>query len=131
MHPILARGGRLALYLAVWALAGGLLASLVKGAGDLRWAGSIAIAMPLAVSYGFFCLSSWYVARSLPLAATGILRLTSTALTAALAGSLAWLALTRGWMQVVGGRGGEFDPQALFDRTRAMVFGFGVLLYLL
>jgi two-component system, LytTR family, sensor histidine kinase AlgZ len=131
MHPILARGGRLALYVAVWALAGVLLAALFGGTGGLSRIQSLAVAMPLALTYAFFCLSSWYVSRSMPLAATGILRLTTTALTAALISGAVWLALTRGWIEVLARRGAAFDAAVAFDRIEGLVFGFGVLLYLL
>jgi two-component system, LytTR family, sensor histidine kinase AlgZ len=131
MHPILARGGRLALYLAVWALAGMLLAALLAGAGGLSRSQSLAVAMPLALTYAFFCLSSWYVSRSMPLAATGLLRLTATALTAAFMSSAAWLALARVWVEVLARRGAGFDAPTTFQRIDALVFGFGVLLYLL
>jgi two-component system sensor histidine kinase AlgZ len=131
MHPILARGGRLALYLAVWALGGILLAALLSGAGGLGWFWSLVVAMPLTLTYAFFCLSSWYVSRSMPLAATGTVRLTATALTAAVMSSAAWLALARGWIEMLARRGAAFDAQTTFQRIDGLVFGFGVLLYLL
>ena len=111
MHPILARGARLALYQAVWALAGILLAGLLRSTGGFDWTQSLAVAIPLTVTYGFFCLSAWYVSRSMPLAATGPLRLTATALTAACISSAAWLLLSRLWIEVLARRG-----------TRALVF---------
>jgi two-component system sensor histidine kinase AlgZ len=131
MHPILARGGRLALYLVVWALGGILLAALLRGAGGLGWPWSLAVAMPLTLTYAFFCLSSWYVSRSMPLAATGAMRLTATAVTAAVMSSAAWLALARGWIEVLARRGAGFDAYTTFQRIDALMFGFGVLLYLL
>jgi histidine kinase len=130
MHPILLRGGRLALYLGVWALAGVLLAALIDSAAGLSWRQSLGVAMPLMLTYAFFCLSAWYVSKSMPLAATAVLRLVVTALTAACVSSAAWLGLARGWMEVAARRGG-FEAQAAFDRIDALVFGFGVLLYLL
>jgi two-component system sensor histidine kinase AlgZ len=131
MHPILARGSRLALYLVVWALAGVLLAALLTGTGDLSWNQSLALAMPLAITYAFFCLSSWYVSRSMPLAATGMLRFTATALTAASMGGAAWLVLARGWMELLVRRRAGFDAASVFAATESPLFGFGVLLYLL
>ena len=66
MHPILARGSRLALYLAVWIIVGLLLAALLAGPGGLATVDALAIALPIAIAYAFFCLSAWYVARSTP-----------------------------------------------------------------
>ena len=131
MHPILARGARLALYLAVWALGGILLAALLRGSSGLGWSPSLAFAIPLTVTYGFVCLSAWYVSRGMPLLATGAVRLSATALTAACMSSAAWLALSRVWLEVLARRGAGFDAQTAFDRIEALVFGFGVLLYLL
>jgi two-component system, LytTR family, sensor histidine kinase AlgZ len=131
MHPILARGARLALYQTVWALAGILLAGLLRSAAGLEWSQSLVVAIPLTVTYGFFCLSAWYVSRGMPLASTGLVRLTATALTAAGISSAAWLVLSRVWVEVLARRGAEFDAHTAFARMEAPVFGFGVLLYLL
>ena len=49
MHPILARGGRLALYLAVWLAAGILLSSLIARPGGPGSVEALAIALPLAI----------------------------------------------------------------------------------
>jgi two-component system sensor histidine kinase AlgZ len=131
MHPILARGARLALYQAVWALAGVLLAALLRSTGGFDWSQSLLVAIPLTVTYGFVCLSAWYVSRSMPIAATGPGRLTSTALTAAASSSALWLVLSRLWVEVLARRGAGLDAHTAFARMDAVVFGFGVLLYLL
>ena len=91
---------------------------------------ALLIALPLAIAYGFFCLSSWYVARSMPLAATGTLRLAITALTASAVSGGAWLAVSRGWLELVSRRGG-FDGATAFAALDTLIFGFGLLLYLL
>ena len=130
MHPILARGGRLALYLTLWVLVGGLLAALLVAQAALEWGEAAAVALPLATAYAFVCLSAWYVSRGMPLAATGGLRVAVTSLTAATISSAGWLLLavvwvdilvSRGWLEVPGGR----------PPLGTLIFGFGVLLYLL
>jgi two-component system sensor histidine kinase AlgZ len=131
MHPILARGGRLALYLGVWIVAGVLLSSLIARPGGPGSPEALAIALPLAVTYAFFCLSAWYVSRSAPLATSGTIRLVTTALTAALITSGAWLFLARVWIEVLARRGIVADAAASFDRNDTILFGFGLLLYLL
>jgi two-component system sensor histidine kinase AlgZ len=131
MHPILARGARLALYQAVWALAGILLAGLLRSTGSLEWSQSLIVAIPLTVTYGFFCLSAWYVSRSMPLAATGPVRLAATALTAASISSALWLVLSRVWVEVLARRGAGVDAHTAFVRMEALVFWLGILLYLL
>ena len=131
MHPILARGTRLALYLGVWFLVGLLLAALLGGPGGLAWDTSIAVGVPLSLVYAFFCLSSWYVARSMPLPGTGAVRIVATALSASAISSAAWLLVARGWLELFVRGAGMFDGGRAFPALRALMFGFGVLLYLL
>ena len=130
MHPILARGSRLALYLGVWTLVGVLLAALLAGPGGLTAARSLSVSVPLALVYAFFCLSAWYVARSTPLGPTGGMRLVATALTASGISSAAWLIVARGWLELFA-QGSRLAPPELFPAVRTLVFGFGLLLYLL
>jgi hypothetical protein len=129
MHPIPARGRGLALYLGVWVLVGTLLAALLRGSGAVSWPQSLAIALPLSITYAFFCLSAWYVSRSMPLPATGLFRIAVTGLTAAVLSSGVWLALARGWTALVARRAG-LDAGA-FGSVSTPIFGFGLLLYLL
>jgi two-component system sensor histidine kinase AlgZ len=131
MHPILARGGRLALYLGLWMLAGVLLSALLARPGGPGSPPSLAIAIPLAITYAFFCLSAWYVSRSAPLATSGTIRLVTTALSAAILSSAAWLAMARVWIEVLARRGILADAGSTFDRNDTILFGFGFLLYLL
>lgn len=130
MHPILARASRLALYLAVWIFVGLLLAALLAGPGGLRTAQALAIAIPLALTYAFVCLSAWYVARSTPIGPTGSIRLIATALTSSVISSAVWLVVARGWLELFT-RGSELASARVFLAVRPLIFGFGVLLYLL
>jgi histidine kinase len=131
MHPILARGARLALYLGLWVLVGLLLAGLLVGQSGLGWFASASIALPLATAYSFVCLSAWYVARGMPLATTGVARIAATAVTAALVSSAGWVLIGRGWVAVVTERAAVGDPEAFAASLQPTLFGFGVLLYLL
>jgi hypothetical protein len=128
MHPLLARGERLALYLASWMIAGVMLAALLTGEGGLRLSEAALIGFPLAATYSFVCLSAWYVARSTPLATSAMPRLIATALGAAALSSSAWLVLARVWNAALRRWGGVHAP---FQELAPILFGFGVLLYLL
>lgn len=128
MHPILLRGERLALYLALWAIAGALLATLLTAEGHLSMRSGAAVAFPLAFAFGFVCLSSWYVTRSSPIATSGLVRLVSTSLGASMVTTGAWLLLARGWAVVLERTWAIRVP---FDRVAPVLFGFGLLLYLL
>jgi Histidine kinase len=130
VHPILERSGRLALYLGLWVLVGALLALALTGRLGLTWIQATLIAVPVASAYAFVCLSSWYVARSLPIPTTGVPSIIGTGVVASVLSSAGWLALARLWVAFLVRRG--WIPEA----TRAgghesLIFGFGVLLYLL
>lgn len=131
MHPILARGRRLALYLGAWTLLGLLLAALLAAAAGIGPLQAASIAIPLALVYAFFCLSAWYVARSTPLGPTGHVRLFTTVLSSSIMSSAAWLIVARGWLQIFVGGENLATVDRVFPALRALVFGFGVLLYLL
>jgi hypothetical protein len=131
MHPILARGSRLGLYLGAWTLLGLLLAALLATPGAVTAAQSVGIAIPLALVYAFFCLSAWYVARSTPLGPTRSVRLVATAVTASIISSAAWLLVARGWLQIFVHGEDLARVDRAFPALRALVFGFGLLLYLL
>lgn len=130
MHPILERSGRLALYLGLWVLVGGLLTLLLAGRTGLNGAQAALIALPVASAYAFVCLSSWYVARGLPIITTTLTRILITGAVAATLSSAVWLALSRAWITWLVGRG--WLPQAA--RTgghETLIFAVGILLYLL
>ena len=128
MHPALERRGRVLLYAALWLLIGALLAALLAGQADLSWRTSLLVALPLASIYSFVCASAWYVARSSPLATSGPVRLLATALGAAVISSAAWLAAARAWNFILVRWAGV---NATYSEISGIVFGFGVLLYLL
>jgi hypothetical protein len=131
MHPILARGGRLALYLGLWAFVGLLMAGVLAAQSDLGWVDAVLVALPLATTFSFVCLSAWYVARGMPLATTTAVRIATTAITASLISSAGWVVIARGWMAFVARRTGVADPDAVWSDLQPVLLGFGVLLYLL
>jgi two-component system, LytTR family, sensor histidine kinase AlgZ len=130
MHPILERGARLGSYLALWVLIGGLLASLLVAQARFTWPQAALIALPLAAGYGFVCLSAWYVSRATPLGAGAILRIAVTSLTAAVISAAGWLGLARAWTSLLARHGWLPAPEHM-PSIHALVFGLGVLLYLL
>ena len=131
MYPLLSRRGYLAVYLLLWLLMGTLLAALLAAQEGLDWAFAATIAFPLTLAFSFVCLSSWYVARGLPLAGTGTIRVGVTAIAAAVLSSAMWAVIARGWIAVVAPRFTGIDPRRLFGAVETVIFGFGVLLYLL
>jgi Histidine kinase len=130
MHPILARSRSLLLYLGLWLLVGGLLAVLLAGRSDLSWFQSGVLALPLASVYAFVCLSSWYVARSMPLTTSGAPRILATGILAAVLSSAGWLAAAHLWLSLLVRRG-WLPESARASGHDSLIFGVGVLLYLL
>jgi two-component system, LytTR family, sensor histidine kinase AlgZ len=131
MHPILARPGRLAAYIAIWLPLGVLLAALLALQGVLGWTQAAVVAIPLSVSYGFLCLSAWYVTGGSPVDRVGPLRVGVTAVTASLLSSAVWLLIARAWMGLIGSFPSWTGVPPAFRACAPTFFGFGFLLYLL
>jgi two-component system, LytTR family, sensor histidine kinase AlgZ len=128
MHPLLARGERLALYLALWLIAGALLATLLGSEAGLSVREASLVAFPLTLAYAFVCLSAWYVSRSAPIATAATARIIATALGASFLSSAAWLLLAQAWNGILRRL---WRVSAPFEEIAAILFGFGLLLYLL
>src|SRR5829696_10235528 len=131
MHPILARPGNLAAYIAIWVPLGGLLAGLLAMQGVLSWLDAVLVAVPLSISYGFLCLSAWYVTGGSPVERVGAVRVGVTAVAASFLSSALWLLIGRGWFGVVGSFVRIGETPIAFRAAAPTLFGFGFLLYLL
>src|SRR6478735_6995130 len=101
MHPILARPGRLAAYIAIWLPLGILLAALLALQGVLGWIDAVIVAVPLSVSYGFLCLSAWYVTGGSPVERMGGTRVGITAVVSSFFSAAVWLLIARGWFGLI------------------------------
>jgi hypothetical protein len=131
MHPILARPGRLAAYIAIWVPLGGLLAGLLALQGMFGWIDAVLVAVPLSISYGFLCLSAWYVTGGSPVERAGGLRVGVTAIAASFLSSALWLLMARVWLALIASLGDRGEITAGFRAAAPTLFAFGFLLYLL
>lgn len=131
MHPILARPGRLGAYIAIWLPLGVLLAALLALQGYLGWVDALIVAVPLSISYGFLCLSAWYVTGGSPVDRVGALRVGVTAVVASFTSAAVWLLIARGWFGLIGSFGRWSGVSVSFRSAAPTFFGFGFLLYLL
>ena len=122
MHPILGRRQRLLVYLLGWTAAGAVLAMAPWAAGEVRLAPALAFVVPLALVYGFVCLSVWYPCRATPLARSSLARLAATHLSAAVLASGLWC----GAAKLLARAAWHSDV-----RGTTYLFSAGVLLYLL
>jgi histidine kinase/histidine kinase/DNA gyrase B/HSP90-like ATPase len=130
MHPILAQRGRLTLYIISWLLAGILLAIMIRSEAPIAPAAALLLALPLALTHGFLCLSAWYVARGMPLGGTGTVRMTATAITAAIVTTAAWVLVARGWVELLKMMDVAVEPAAA-PAIRMLASTFGFLMYAL
>ena len=131
MHPILARPGNLAAYIAIWVPLGALLAGLLALQGVFGWLNAALVAVPLSISYGFLCLSAWYVTGGSPVERAGALRVGVTAVAASFLSSALWLLIARGWLATIASIGEWGDTGPPFRAAAPTLFAFGFLLYLL
>ncbi len=131
MHPLLVSGAALAVYLIGWIPLAGLLVYVLEASGTLGWQASAAIVVPACLVYAFVCLSPWYVVRMTPLRPGSATRILTTNFAAAIGGSILLLAIARG-MAVLLSRFEVFHSVDQRFRPHApLLFGMGVLLYLL
>ena len=131
MHPILSRPSRLAAYVAVWVPLGAALASLLALQRVLAWGPAAAFAVPLAVAFGFLCLSAYYAAYGLPFTRGDLPRSVVTAVAAAFVSSAVWLLVARGWLAIVASIGRWPAVAGAFHDAAPTLFWFGFLVYLL
>ncbi len=126
MHPLLSSKGRIALYLLAWLPVGALLAYLLCQTGNLTWIEAASLAMPLSLFYAFVCLAPWYL---LPLGLSNVPKLVANHSAASVVAGLLWIVLAK----VLGLGLGRYFPRLdeRFGPQLPLVFGFGVLLYLL
>jgi two-component system, LytTR family, sensor histidine kinase AlgZ len=130
MHPFLARQGRLSLYLLAWNPLALLLAYLLVIMGGLGWVEAVALSFPLALLYALICLSPWPMCRVLPPGETPAFKILGNHLAAAIAAGLVWIVVAKGLALALGH---YFFAQLneRFSRQLPLLFGIGVLLYLL
>src|SRR5579862_8330684 len=131
MHPLLVSGAALAIYLAGWVPLAALLVYVLEASGNLGWAASTAIVLPACAVYAFVCLSPFYVVRMLPLRTAGPARILLTNFSAAIAGSILLVAIARGMAVLLTRYGGFHTVDQRFRPHTPLLFGMGVLIYLL
>jgi len=131
MHPILADWRRLFAYVLAWELLGGLLSVLLVLSGSFTWAPALSLAVPLSALYAFVCLGAFWVCRAAPLHRSEWPRVAGAQLAAATLSAALWLLASRVWAAALESLG--FFPGLIVSQRRAapLLFGMGLLLFLL
>lgn len=131
MHPILQSRRRIFLYLLGWTPLLALLSYVVWATGGMPWAEALAVLAPACVVYAFACLSPWYLCRAMPLRVSRAVNLAGTWIATAMAGSGVFVVSAR----VAASLLSEISEFSGVERRLAphqpLLFGMGVLLYLL
>ncbi len=130
MHPILSNARRLLLYVGFWLGVGAVLAVGLRFYQPRPWLHAFANGVPLAVFYGFVCLSAWWVCRSQPLAAGREARATSAQIGGALQSSAVWTAAATLWEVFLSARFGMGLERSGILRDVALFFVLGIPFYL-
>lgn len=131
MHPLLAHPRQLAIYLALWVPLGLLLAGTFGLTQPGPWSESLAVALPLALVYGFHCLTAWYVVRAVPATGESLGRPLATGATAAAISALGWLAAGVGWSELLAVLPRFAGAATRFRGAAALFFACGTLLFAL
>jgi two-component system, LytTR family, sensor histidine kinase AlgZ len=124
MHPLLANRKRLLLYLLAWTPILVLLVYL-SHAGGARARDAAAVLSPAIAAFAFICLSPWPICRVRPLGLGTVPELLVTFTGAAVAGSLALVGTAAIVAYAIG------RPEVLARGVAVLLFGVGVLLYML
>ena len=131
MHPLLESSRRLALYLMAWIPLLALLVYVMWASGGMTWMDAAVVLAPSCLVYAFACLSPWYICGTLPL---GPDRWQSLAMTFGMASTAGSLVLVGGaWLtaSAVAQTGRMAGLEQRLHGHLALLFGMGVLLYLL
>jgi LytS/YehU family sensor histidine kinase len=130
MHPILARGERLASYLAAGLVVAGLLAT-VLAQQDLTWSAAFLLVFPVCLVYAFVCLSAWYICRATPLTTSSAVRVLVSSGMAAVVASALFIGVARAWMAVLEALTALGPTMDQYERHEPLLFASGILLFLL
>lgn len=110
MHPALADRRWFALHLAVWAVAGGVIAVVARTALAFSWTSAWLFGLPLGVVGGAGALSAWYVLRATPADVVGSLRAAVTVMVSALVTSALWASAAQLWWMALIAFGAGVPP---------------------
>ena len=128
MHPILNNFRRLLLYISAWGPITAILLYLFASLGGLNWGRATLLAIPLCLVYAFVCLSAWYSCRGISLKTSGAWL---AHLVAAIVASLLWIVIARGLADAMSTAEMFRGLDQQLARVYRILFGTGVLLYLL
>ena len=129
MHPILASGQRLALYLGFWFLIAILLAAVYSTVTGVQGIEALILVTPLSIAYSFVCLSAWYVCRATPLKITGTTQIFVTHIGSAGVSAAIWVVAWEIWVQTLAGFPAFDQSVADYRSQLPLIFATGMVLF--
>lgn len=129
MHPILARGRRLLIFLALFAQAGVLLAEILVRTVGVGRVSAWLLAVPIMLVHAFVCLASWYVCRRWPLTEGGLRSALAGQAAAGLLGVAVVLLLAGGWSRVLDAADPAAQAASVVVANATVIGVYGFLLY--
>jgi two-component system, LytTR family, sensor histidine kinase AlgZ len=131
VHPIFAGRGRLGPYLAGSVPLAGVLVALLARPGALGIGEAAALAVPLTILYAFLGLSAWYPARNLSFRSGRVALLIATHAAAAVVTTAVWVFVGAGLARLLGLVPAFDGLPDRYAREVPVLFGAGILMYLL
>jgi hypothetical protein len=119
------------LYIGVWFPLAVLLTQLLERNGSTPWRYAALVLIPLCFLYAFICQASWYLCAAIPLRNSEIVRLCASHGTAAVISALAWMGAGWVWAYILETTFGLAGTIAWYVVQIPIVFGSGVILFLL
>ncbi len=131
MHPILSRPSRVFLYVVAWLVLGAALSGALFFFQPRPGVAAVLVGLPLAVFYGFVCLSAWWVCRSTPLSEDEMVRAATVQVGAAAQASAVGVAAATLWSVFLSARFGIGLDRAGIIRDCVFLFLLGLVAYLI
>ncbi len=129
MHPVFAERKRLPMYLIAWLPMAALVARVLVMSGGISTTTAAVFVIPTSALYAFVCLSAWYICRIAPINETAAVRAGVTQLAAAVAAGGIWSLICLAMARTVAVWDPKFTSQ--FERQQSLLFGMGMMFYLL
>ena len=108
-----------------------MLTYLLAVPGGLTWVEASTVAFILCLLYAFVCLAAWYPCLATPLDRSSLPRFLFTHVAGALVASALWLLVARVLGRMLAGLDDFHGIDARLSKDFPLLFGTGVLLYLL
>ncbi len=123
MHPLFQNRSAVTMYLTLWVVLAGLLAALLRLAGDATWYEAVILTAPPCVFYAAMCLTPWYMCKALPLSSEWW-RLASNHLGASVLACALWIGVARSVASLL-------DWERQLNPAIPQLIAVGLLLYIL